>query len=109
MPLSAKHSISDSTVSLRCIYVLKHVHINCTVFGSDYLVTMDTFSAAFPVGSVNGNSVCATIDIIDDDKLEGNEMLFIEMTAADSSGTNNILVVGPITTANFTIVDNDCK
>ncbi len=73
---------------------------------NDYAILVS--AGEFPTGSVEDAVVCATISIVDDSRLEGDEEFNILMTAVDSSGVGNRVVVSE-PTASFTIEDNDSE
>ena len=73
-----------------------------SVLGEDFLVP-DPLSSilTFTAGSMDGDSQCATIDIIDDDDVEGEHTFTVSLQTPSSNG-----VIGTQSTATVTITDN---
>ena len=55
----------------------------------------------FPAGSVDGDSQCSTIDVLDDDDVEGEHSFTVSLQNPSSNG-----VIGTQETATVTITDN---
>ena len=67
-----------------------------------------SLTAVFPVGSMDNDTVCIFLTIIDDDVLEGHEDLTVQLVSvADSSSGMNAVNLGTATTGTITIKDND--
>ena len=81
--------------------ILLYIHVLIiTVAGMDYNGTI--VEVVFPISSVQGDSVCANVTIIDDDVLECRE----DFTVFVSSATLGTDILGQ-TQAVVSIVDND--
>jgi len=64
----------------------------------------------FPVGSMGGDAACATLNILDDDILEGIETLVVDLVSvSDASGMGNVVNLGSDTSGNITIEDSECE
>ena len=65
--------------------------------------------ATFPIGTVNGSTACATVNLIDDDTLEGDETLSIDLVSVtDSSGMGNAVNLASTDVSGIiTITDNE--
>lgn len=70
--------------------------------GADFEAIPGVDSFLFPAGSSFNDTVCVDVDILEDLLFEGNE-LFMLLALEPNRG-----VVDP-STANITIIDNECK
>ena len=68
--------------------------------GSDF-VDPGAVTLTFPAGSMDDNSQCATIDIMDDFDVEGEHSFTVSLQNPSSNG-----VIGTQATATVTITDN---
>ena len=80
--------------------MISFVFNNMADFGQDYSV--DMLEVTFPETSVDGDTACGDIGIIDDTALEGDH----NFTVAIADATNLLVVGGE---AVVTLLDNDGK
>ena len=85
------------------------LHLKNKGAGSDFLIPSGLI-ATFVPGSVNGDTACINVSIIDDDSLEGNEEFNVTIdSVADSSGGGNIVLTGLPSMGSVVIMDNEGK
>ena len=75
-----------------------------TVRNSDFNVNVMEFTVNFITGSMNGDSDCLTISILDDDDLEGDHVFTVSLDLPASPVTLTDPSSSPVT-----ITDNDGK
>ena len=73
---------------------------SASVSGSDF-TDPGVVSLTFSAGSMDGNSQCSTIDVTDDDDVEGQHSFTVSLQNPSSNG-----VIGTQDTATVTITDN---
>ena len=93
-------------IELELVVTLDITDGACTVAGDDYTDLNDpvtvTFSASLPPGPPT-DSECITIDILDDDALEGDH----EFTVMITDTSHNATVDSASSTTTITISDNE--
>ena len=73
---------------------------SASVSGSDF-TDPGAVTLTFPAGSMDGDSQCSTIDVLDDDDVEGEHSFTVSLQNPSSNG-----VIGTQETATVTITDN---
>ena len=73
---------------------------SASVSGSDF-TDPGAVTLTFSAGSVDGDSQCSTIDVLDDDDVEGEHSFTVSLQNPSSNG-----VIGTQETATVTITDN---
>ena len=87
------------------VYVIWHVlfsHIPL-VAGSDYVA--GPLQATFPITSIEGESSCVDIGILQDTVLEGDHSFGVEVTSA----TPSVVMVGTPSEETITILDDESR
>ena len=87
------------------VYVIWHVlffHIPL-VAGSDYVA--EPLQATFPITSIEGESSCVDIGILQDTVLEGDHSFGVEVTSA----TPSVVMVGTPSEETITILDDESR